>query len=96
MPGSNTRRRYITIGTFIITVVGILIGVPLSYYFQPDIVQSKLTLTEYLTRLGEVVTSEQGDFISPIILSCFLSGFLFGTLGYIVIRNAAPEEKAGS
>lgn len=75
------------------SILGAILGVPLSYYFQPDAVQAKLTLPKYIQELPEIMKSENPDIIAPVVLSVFLCTLIFGIIGYFMDKNTnrAPE-----
>lgn len=70
--------------TAILALIGALLGIPLSYYFQPDIIQSKLTLSEYLSNLPDVLRDDSGNYMVPVILSVILSALVLGIVGYFM------------
>ena len=76
-------------------IIGLLFGLPLSYFFQPQIVR-KIPLGQYLKAIPEMMTSSQsndrfarmlGDLITPIILSCLICAFILGIVGYFIAKS---------
>ena len=70
--------------TVVLAVIGILVGIPLSYYFQPSIVQAKVTLPEYLKHVPEILQDQSGDYILPFLLSIGICGLIGGVLGWFM------------
>jgi len=73
--------------TIPLTIIGLLLGIPLSYYFQPGQFQSKVTLTKYLTHLPDVFKLG-ADFVLPVVLTCALSALVLGIVGYSIDRQS--------
>ncbi len=69
-------------------ILGIILGIPISYYFQPPIIQNKLTLFQYLGRLPAVLSEGNGDFVGPILLSCVLCAIVLGIVGYFMDQSS--------
>lgn len=72
-------------------LIGLVLGVPLSYYFQPDVIKSKLSLTQYLGHLPEILRDSSGDYVFPVILSCVLTALAGGIVGYFMDQAAKPK-----
>ncbi len=74
-PGSGSA---VLVGAFI----GLLIGYPLSYYFQSNVVKAKLSLGGYIGHMGEVLTNGDlgatawGVWICAVILGALIGKFL--------------------
>lgn len=77
--------------TVIFIIVGILLGIPFSYYLQPDIVQVKLSLGEYLKNFLNVVTDDSGDFLTPVFLSCLIGAIIGGIVGNLMDRKRSDS-----
>jgi hypothetical protein len=70
-------------------VIGILLGVPLSYFFQNPMIR-KIPLTEYIKHIPEVLSKSDpmlGDLATPVILTCAICAFLMGVLGYFISKS---------
>ncbi len=60
-------------------MLGCILGIPFSYYFQPSLVRAKLTLGDYLSRIDKVF--EEPELAVRLVLTCvFLTviGYLIG------------------
>lgn len=84
--------------TALLAVIGVLLGIPLSYYFQPGVVRAKMGISEYVTQLPQIM-GEGADFVIPVVLSVVLFGFGLGVIGHFLDRQSpttatseAPEE----
>ncbi len=77
--------------TPILAFIGALLGIPLSYYFQPEIVRAKLSLSEYLTHLPEIVTDESGAYIAPVILTVLISAMVLGVVGMFMDQGGTQQ-----
>lgn len=73
-------------------LLGAVLGVPLSYYFQPEVVQMKLTLPKYLSELPGMFEEPNPDYIVPFVLSCVICALVLGTVGYFVGRASTNTE----
>lgn len=82
--------------TPIFAIIGALLGIPLSYYFQPDIIQAKLTLSSYLSHLPELLADDSADFVTPVILSVFLCAFVMGIVGYFMDQASKKKVESGA
>ncbi len=81
--------------TALFAIIGALLGIPLSYYFQPEVVRTKLGLSEYVTKLPEVM-GEGADYVIPVLLSVVIFGFALGIVGYALDRQAQAREITGT
>jgi hypothetical protein len=75
--------------TVLFAIIGAVLGVPLSYYFQPAIIQSKLTLGQYLSNLPQILGDKSADFVTPVLLSCVICTLVLGIVGYFMDRSNA-------
>ena len=69
-------------------VIGFILGVPVSYYFQSELIRAKLTLPEYLTKLPNAICNiiqepdkEGFRFILTILISCVVLAIIGKALG---------------
>lgn len=63
----------------ILTIIGGILGIPLSYYFQPEMVQEKIGgLGGYIRNFGDIIN--QKDLIGNV----FLGVFIFALVGFII------------
>ncbi len=66
-----------------IAIFGALIGIPLSYYFQPELVRAKIGgMSGYLGNFGEIITNS--DLVGNIILSVIIFALVGFFIGYII------------
>lgn len=70
--------------TPLFAIIGCIFGLPMSYYFQPDIIQSKLTLSQYIGKLPDVLGDSSGNYVMPVVMSCVIFALVFGVAGYLV------------
>ena len=69
-----------------LAIIGAILGIPLSYYFQPELVRSKVgSLGGYLNHFGEIV--DNSDLNGNILLSVLFFGFMGGLIGYFIDKN---------
>lgn len=74
-------------------IIGAILGIPLSYYFQPEIVRAKVGgMGGYLENFGDIVNNS--DLVGNVILSIVIFAFIGGVIGYILDENEAKKEKA--
>ena len=74
-PASKTERDLGSAGG----MLGCILGIPFSYYFQPSLVRAKLTLGDYLSRLDKVF--EEPELAVRVVLTCVVLtvvGYLIG------------------
>jgi hypothetical protein len=66
--------------------VGLLAGLPVSYYFQDPFIREKIPIAEYIKLLPDILTDRSTgmDFTTPIISSCLVCAILFGVVGYFI------------
>lgn len=65
----------------ILGIVGAFFGLPVSYYFQPEVVRAKVSLSQYVESLPEIFSDSSGQFTGPVILSiviCTIAGAIIG------------------
>ena len=65
-------------------VIGAVLGIPFSYYFQPEMVKNSVSgIFDYLKNLNLA----NGDMLGSAILSIFIFALLGGVLGYFIDKN---------
>lgn len=69
-------------------VIGLVIGVPASYFLQSGILRAKLSLGAYITHLPELISQSGGDVFPPLLLSCAA----LGMVGWFVGRKAGSRD----
>ena len=73
----------------IFTIIGAILGLPLSYYFQPEMVRQKMSLLDYTTKLNEVF--EQKDLIGNVILGVVILAVIGFVVGYFMDKNETQK-----
>ena len=73
-------------------IAGFIIGIPISYWFQPKIIRAKLSLTDYIKTIPDFFSGQDssnafGDFSGNLILSCVIFAVLFGVIGYLLDKK---------
>ena len=68
-------------------LAGLVIGVPISYYFQSGMVRAKLSLGAYISHLPELLGQSGQDIFPPLLLSCAV----LGAAGWFVGRHAGSS-----
>ena len=66
-------------------ILGLIAGVPLSYYFQNEAVRQKFTLGGYLKRIVDVVKDDQCR--NPVIIACVVCAVVFGVIGALIGKS---------
>lgn len=68
-------------------IIGAILGLPLSYYFQPDIVQAKVGgIAGYIKNFGKIL--ETKDLISNVIMGVVVFAIIGIIIGYFMDKNA--------
>ncbi|MGD0590123.1 MAG: hypothetical protein ABSA44_04915 [Bacteroidota bacterium] len=68
-------------------IIGAILGIPLSYYFQSQLVQSKVGgIGGYLKQFGEII--KDGNLLANVILSVVIFALVGVLIGYFIDRNA--------
>lgn len=82
--------------TFFGLVLGVALGLPLSYYAQPDIVQMKVTLPKYLAKLPRIFEGADPDYVVPIALTCLICALVLGAVGFFIGHATTRSESTSS
>jgi ABC-type antimicrobial peptide transport system permease subunit len=78
--------------TIIFAILGAILGVPLSYFFQPEIVKSKVGgIGGYIQHLDQIVQNE--SFLTNVIVSVVIFAIVGGIFGYFMDKNAKAIKK---
>ena len=72
--------------TFTFFIIGAILGLPLSYYLQPQIVRQKISLLDYVKKIDMIFKAE--DLIGNIILSVIVFAIIGAIIGYFIDRDA--------
>ena len=69
----------------ILAILGAVLGIPLSYYFQPEMLRAKMSLLDYISELNKIF--EEKDLIGNVIFSVIIFTILGGIVGYFIDKN---------
>ena len=64
--------------TIIGIIIGAIIGIPLSYYFQAELLQNFVSLPKYIANIGDLMSNTKYVDLTPNI---FKSMGIFATVG---------------
>ena len=74
-------------------ILGGILGIPLSYYFQPEIVRAKTgSIGGYLENFGDIL--ENSDLVGNVLLSVVIFAIIGGVIGYLIDIAQAKTTKA--
>ncbi|NQU84920.1 MAG: PspC domain-containing protein [Mariniphaga sp.] len=74
------------------SIIGAILGIPLSYYFQSEMVRSKVgSIGGYLENFGDIV--DNSDLLGNVIISIIVFALVGGVIGYFVDENEAKKTK---
>lgn len=88
----QNKSRMVTFG-----LLGVLLGIPLSYYFQSDIIKNLMGMFSYLGNLPDVVDGyngfigNSGDIVFNIVLSMVVFALVGGAIGYFMDKKEIPK-----
>jgi len=72
-------------------IMGALLGIPLSYYFQSEIVQSKVGgIGGYFKHFGDII--KDGNLLGNVILSVLIFAIIGGLIGYFIDKNEVKKQ----
>lgn len=75
-------------------IFGAILGIPLSYYFQPEMVRAKVGgMGGYLKNFGDIVNNS--DLVGNVILSVVIFAVIGGVIGYFIDENEAKNTNVG-
>ena len=73
-------------------IIGAILGIPLSYYFQSEMVKSKMGgIGGYLKNFDKIL--DNSDLIGNVILSVVIFALVGGLIGYFIDENEAKKTK---
>jgi cobalamin biosynthesis protein CobD/CbiB len=73
-------------------IYGGILGIPLSYYFQSEMVKNKVGgIGGYLKNFGQIV--DNSDLLANVIISVIIFAIIGGVIGYFVDENEAKKTK---
>ncbi|TRZ50731.1 zinc-ribbon domain-containing protein [bacterium] len=94
-PKSQTRReknKKMKKVTF--AIIGAILGIPFSYYFQPEIVRAKVGgMGGYIKNFGDI--AKNSDLIGNVIISIVIFALIGGVIGYFIDENETKNKKFG-
>jgi len=74
------------------SILGAILGIPLSYYFQSEMVKSKVGgIGGYLQNFGDIV--DNSDLLGNVIISIIVFALVGGVIGYFIDENEAKKTK---
>lgn len=77
----------------VFTIIGGFIGVPMSYYFQPEYVRLKMGgIGPYMEHLGS--TLKEGELLSNVILSMAVYAAVGFAIGYVIDQLFEPVQES--
>ena len=68
-------------------IVGFVLGIPISYFFQPGIIRTKLTCGEYITRLPEMIADtlkNPDDLGIKVLLTLVITCVVLSVIGWLI------------
>lgn len=74
----------------IFTIIGAILGIPLSYYFQPEMVQQKIGgISGYIEHFGDIINEK--DLIGNVIIGVVVFALIGFVIGYFMDKNATQK-----
>ena len=74
----------------IFAIIGAILGIPLSYYFQSEMVKAKVGgIGGYLTHFDEIVSNS--NLLTNVILSVVIFALVGGLIGYFMDKNETKK-----
>lgn len=72
-------------------IIGGLLGIPLSYYFQSEVVKVKVGgMSGYLKHFGDILNNT--DLLGNVILSVAIFAIVGAIIGYLIDKSEAGEK----
>jgi len=68
-------------------IIGFLLGIPLSYFFQAEKIRAVYSLPQYLIKLPEILSSKNTELFVPVILTCIISTVIFALIGNAIRKK---------
>ena len=78
----------------ILGFIGFLLGIPLSYFFQPGLIRAKFTCGEYITNLPQLL---EGILKNPddlgiqilltLVITCAVTSIIFAVIGHAIAKR---------
>ena len=73
-------------------IIGAILGIPLSYYFQSQMVKSKMGgIVGYLKHFDEITNNS--NLLGNIVLSVVIFAIVGAVIGYFIDENEARRSK---
>jgi len=83
-PSESSQPTNTTNFTIIGLIVGGVLGYPLSYYFQPDVLQAKISLGSYIQHFSDVIGDK--DLQSAVVLGFVVAIVVCTAAGFMIDR----------
>jgi phosphotransferase system glucose/maltose/N-acetylglucosamine-specific IIC component len=75
-------------------IIGGILGIPFSYYFQPEIVRAKVGgMGGYMKNFGDI--AKNSDLVVNIIISIVIFALIGGVIGYFIDKNEIKNKTFG-
>jgi len=73
-------------------IIGAILGIPLSYYFQSEMVKSKMGgIGGYLQNFDKI--ANDSNLLGHVVLSVVVFALVGGVIGYFIDENEAKKTK---
>jgi hypothetical protein len=71
-------------------IIGAILGLPISYYFQPELVRTKVGgIGGYFNHFGDIL--KNSDYLGNVILSVLIFAIIGGLIGYFIDKNKVKK-----
>jgi hypothetical protein len=71
-------------------IIGAILGLPLSYYFQPELVRVKIGgIGNYFKYFNYIL--KDSDYLGNVILSVLIFAIIGGLIGYFIDKNKVKK-----
>ncbi len=74
----------------IFAIIGVILGIPLSYFFQSEAVRNWLGgIGGYIVNFGDII--DDSNLLLSVVLSVIIFGLIGGIIGYFMDKNEAKN-----
>jgi phosphate/sulfate permease len=74
----------------IFAIIGAILGMPLSYYFQNELIRSKVSIGGYIAHFSDVM--EETELLTNVVLSVVIFAIVGGVIGYFIDRKKVEKK----